>query len=223
MKSDLIRGVYAITPERTSIWTPSAIINCVAAALEGGVRLFQCRQKNWDSAELTQFILRLNDLCEQFDAALILNDIPSRELNKYEGAAIVGAHLGKDDESIAQARGSLDEKWILGASCYNRLDLAQQAVRDGANYVAFGAMYPSFTKPDAVQASPSLFAQACVLGVPTVAIGGITLDDVPQLLKSGAHALAVLNGLFGEVPDMVQVRHMAEQWVNAVEQFGVPI
>ncbi|MBU0784613.1 MAG: thiamine phosphate synthase [Gammaproteobacteria bacterium] len=219
MRSDLgslIQGVYAVTPERSAVWPPDAIVDCVGAALDGGVRLFQCRQKNWDQAELIEFVEQLNALCEKYDAALILNDVPSAGFSKFEGAAIAGVHLGQTDEPIAQARSCLGAKWVVGASCYNRFDLAEQAVRDGASYVAFGAMYPSGTKPNAVRAELELFANARVLGVPTVAIGGITLARVPELMAAGAHAVAVVNGLFGMEPDAAQVCRVAQQWVDAV-------
>jgi thiamine-phosphate pyrophosphorylase len=216
MNSELIRGVYAITPEKSAIWTPDAIVDCVAAALEGGVRLFQCRQKNWQHGELIEFVGQLNALCEKFDAALILNDVPSGEFAHFEGAAIVGVHLGKTDEPVAQARSRLGSKWVVGASCYNQLELADLAVRDGASYVAFGAMYPSSTKPNAVKAELDLLAKARSLGVPAVAIGGITLDRVPELMSAGADAIAVVNGLFGMEPDAAQVCSVAQQWVDAV-------
>ena len=95
MNNELIRGVYAITPEKSAIWTPDAIVDCVAAALEGGVRLFQCRQKNWQHEELIEFVGQLNALCEKFDAALILNDVPALAFEHFKGAAIAGVHLGK--------------------------------------------------------------------------------------------------------------------------------
>lgn len=214
--NNLIRGVYAITPERSAIWSPDAIVDCVAAALEGGVRLFQCRQKNWEQTELIEFTGQLNALCEKYDAALILNDVPSGEFPNFTGAAIAGVHLGKTDEAIAQARSSLGAKWVVGASCYNQFELAEQAVRAGANYVAFGAMYPSGTKPNAVRAELDLFSKARALNVPTVAIGGITIDRIPELMKAGAHAVAVVNGLFGMEPDAAQVCSVAQQWVDAV-------
>ena len=216
--SSLIQGVYAITPERSDVWAPDAIVDCVAAALEGGVRLFQCRQKNWEQAGLIEFVGQLDALCEKYDAALILNDVPSSRFSKFEGGAVVGVHLGKTDEAIAQARGTLGAKWVVGASCYNRLDLGEQAVRDGASYVAFRAMYPSSTKPHAVRAELDFFANASELGVPTVAIGGITLAHVPVLMKAGAHAVAVVNGLFGMEPDAAQVCRVAQQWVDAVNE-----
>lgn len=216
MGTNLIRGVYAITPERSAIWSPDAIVDCVAAALDGGVKLFQCRQKNWAQTELIEFVGQLNALCEKYDAALILNDVPSSEFLKFTGGAIAGVHLGKTDEAIAQARSSLGAKWVVGASCYNQLELAEHAVHMGASYVAFGAMYSSGTKPNAVRAELDLFSKARALNVPTVAIGGITIDRVPELMKAGAHAVAVVNGLFGMEPDAAQVCSVAQQWVDAV-------
>lgn len=220
MTSDLsdlaIKGVYAITPERSAVWTPDTILDCVAAALEGGVRLFQCRQKNWDQTELIEFVGQLNALCEKYDATLILNDVPSAEFSKFGVGAVVGVHLGKTDEPIAFARSQLGAGRVVGASCYNRFDLAEHAVRDGASYVAFGAMYPSNTKPNAVRAELDLFSRASGLGVPTVAIGGITIERVPELMKAGAHAVAVVNGLFGMEPNAEQVCRVAQQWVDAV-------
>lgn len=214
--SNRIQGVYAITPERSAIWTAEAIVDCVAAALDGGIQLLQCRQKNWEQPELIEFVGQLNALCEKYDAALILNDVLSSEFSKFEGMAIAGVHLGKTDEPIAQARSCLGREWVVGASCYNQLELAEQAVRHGASYVAFGAMYPSGTKPNAVRADLELFAKARDLGVPTVAIGGITIERVPELMKAGASAVAVVNGLFGMEPDAAQVCSMAQQWVDAV-------
>lgn len=214
---ELIRGVYAITPERSAVWTPDAIVDCVAAALEGGVRLFQCRQKNWEEGELIEFVGQLNTLCEKFDASLILNDVPALEFERFKGAAIAGVHLGKSDEPVEQARSRLGSKWVIGASCYNQIGLARQAVHDGASYVAFGAMYPSHTKPNAVNAELDLFSKARELNVPTVAIGGVTLARVPELMKAGAHAVAVVNGLFGMEPDAAQVCSVAQQWVDAVD------
>ncbi|MGV3468442.1 thiamine phosphate synthase [Limnobacter sp.] len=212
----LIRGVYAITPERSPVWTPDAIVDCVAAALDGGIRLFQCRQKNWDQAELIEFVAQLDALCQKYDATLILNDVSSAEFSEFEGGAVAGVHLGRTDEAIALARSRLGSKWVVGASCYNQFELAEQAVRDGASYVAFGAMYPSSTKPQAVRAELELFARASNLGVPSVAIGGITIERVPELIKAGAQAVAVVNGLFGMEPNAGLVCSVAQQWVDVV-------
>lgn len=215
--SELIQGVYAITPERSATWTPDAIVDCVAAALDGGVTLFQCRQKNWPLVELIDFVGELNALCEKYGASLVLNDVQSQVYAEFEGSAIVGVHLGRTDEPVAQARTRLGYGCLIGASCYNDIDLARQAALAGASYIAFGAMYPSSTKPNAVRAGLELFQNAKGLDLPMVAIGGIELRHVPDLIKAGASAVAVVSGLFGIEPDAAQVCRVAQQWVDAVQ------
>jgi thiamine-phosphate pyrophosphorylase len=116
------------------------------------------------------------------------------------GAA--GVHVGKDDSAFAIARARLGGNALIGVSCYDRLDLALEAVRAGADYVAFGAFFPSPTKPTEIRASVALLRKArAALNVPIVAIGGITPDNAPLLLDVGADALAVVSGVFGQ-PDI---------------------
>jgi thiamine-phosphate pyrophosphorylase len=111
-----------------------------------------------------------------------------------------GAHLGREDGDLRAARARLAGR-ILGASCYDRLELAQAAVATGADYVAFGSVFASPTKPGAARAPHSLFTKARDLGVPLAAIGGITLENAPQLISAGADLLAVISDLF-EAPDI---------------------
>jgi thiamine-phosphate pyrophosphorylase len=111
-----------------------------------------------------------------------------------------GAHLGREDGDLRAARARLAGR-ILGASCYDRLELAQAAVATGADYVAFGSVFASPTKPGAVRAQHCLFTQARNFGVPLAAIGGITLQNAPQLISAGADLLAVISDLF-EAPDI---------------------
>jgi thiamine-phosphate pyrophosphorylase len=113
-----------------------------------------------------------------------------------------GAHLGRDDGDLSQARVRLKGR-ILGASCYNDRALAHAAVKAGADYVAFGSVFPSPTKPAAARASLGLFQEAKALGVPLAAIGGITLDNAPQVIAAGADLLAVISDLF-DAPDIRQ-------------------
>jgi thiamine-phosphate pyrophosphorylase len=127
---------------------------------------------------------------------LIFND--NLELAMAAGAD--GVHLGKDDGDVAAARAKLKGK-LLGVSCYNSLEAAASAVRAGADYVAFGSVFTSSTKPNAVRAELSLFADARALGVPLCAIGGITLQNAPQLVAAGADLLAVITDLF-DAPDI---------------------
>jgi thiamine-phosphate pyrophosphorylase len=135
-------------------------------------------------------------LARRYDVPVIVNDDVELAL-EVEAA---GAHLGRDDGDLAAARERLGGR-ILGASCYDRRELAEAAVRAGADYVAFGSVFPSLTKPGAVRAPLSLFAIR--LGVPLAAIGGITLQNARSVVEAGADLLAVITDLF-EAPDIAR-------------------
>jgi len=181
-----LRGLYAITPESGDIERKTRL------ALEGGVALLQYRQKRRD-LNLARAIVRLG---KEFGVPVIIND--DVELALELGAD--GVHLGRDDGDIGPARKRLQGK-LLGASCYNDPALAQAAVKAGADYVAFGSVFSSPTKPAAVRAPLTLFGNP--IGVPVAAIGGITLQNAPQLIAAGAHLLAVISDLF-DAPDIRQ-------------------
>jgi thiamine-phosphate pyrophosphorylase len=174
-----VRGLYAITPEG------AGLVAKVRSALEGGIALLQYRSKRGTPDEAKE----IARLAREHDVPLIIND--DVELALALGAD--GAHLGRDDGDFSIARKKLKGK-ILGASCYDRLDLAQAAVAAGADYVAFGSVFASPTKPGAVRAPLSLFGND--LGVPKCAIGGITLANAPQVIAAGADLLAVISDLF---------------------------
>jgi thiamine-phosphate pyrophosphorylase len=132
-------------------------------------------------------------LCRKFRVPLIVNDNPDLAL----AVDADGVHLGADDGSLAAARAQLGPARLLGASCYDRLELALEAERLGADYVAFGSFYPSRVKPGAVRAPRALLREARRrLSIPVVAIGGITHENAPQLIAAGAHCVAVLSALF---------------------------
>jgi thiamine-phosphate pyrophosphorylase len=142
----------------------------------------------------------LKRLTERYQALLIVND--DVELAYQCGAD--GVHLGRDDTSFLEARQRLGTKAIIGVSCYNRLELALQAARLGADYVAFGRFFSSRSKPEAVQAEAELLRQARQqLDLPLVAIGGITPENGRQLIEAGADMLAVIHAVFG-LPDIRQ-------------------
>lgn len=187
------RGLYAITPDTDDC---ERLVALVAAALDGGVRLIQYRNKGAASAERRRQAEALARLCRARGACLIIND--DAELALEVRAA--GAHLGEDDGNVAAARKLLRGK-LLGVSCYDSLAAARTAVAAGADYVAFGSMYASPTKPRAVRAPLALFAAARALGVPLAAIGGITLGNAPAVIAAGADLLAVISDLF-EAPDV---------------------
>lgn len=183
------RGLYAITPAH-SIDT-RALLQAVGAAIRGGAVLVQYRAKH--NAQRAQ-ALALKQMCGRHGVPLIVND--DAALARDVDAA--GVHLGRDDMGIAAARVLLGDRAIVGVSCYDDLQRAIEAERDGASYVAFGSFYPSQTKPGAVRASTGLLRRAAdVLKVPIVAIGGITPENGGALLEAGAGLLAVIHGLFG--------------------------
>lgn len=185
----MIRGLYAITPDTDN---SEQLIEQVSAALDGGARILQYRNKGSDAVRRLWQANILKSLAQSRGAIFIVND----DVALAEAIRADGVHLGRDDDAIAAARARLGEAAIIGASCYNSLDLARSAVAAGASYVAFGAVFASGTKPGAVHAPLSLFADAAKLGVPRVAIGGITAGNAGQVVAAGADAIAVIGGLF---------------------------
>jgi len=182
--------LYAITPDEPDT---ALLIKKVTAALQGGVALLQYRNKAANHKLKTQQARALLPLCRQYGVPLIIND--SIKLCLTLDAD--GVHLGAEDGDLKEARTRLGADKILGASCYNRIDLALQAQLAGADYVAFGACFSSDTKPNARHAPLSLFKEAKQqILVPIVAIGGITLENAVQVLRAGADAIAVVNALF---------------------------
>jgi thiamine-phosphate pyrophosphorylase len=135
-------------------------------------------------------------ICHAVGAKLIVND--DVWLAVEIGAD--GAHLGRDDApggSLAAARDALGPKRILGVSCYNELARGEEAAEAGADYLAFGSVFPSRTKPGAVRAPLELLGEARRrFGLPVAAIGGISLDNAPQVIDAGADMLAVVSDLF---------------------------
>jgi thiamine-phosphate pyrophosphorylase len=181
-----LRGLYAITPDGGD---SAALFAKVAAALEGGIALLQYRRKNAAPEVRRVEAIELAKLCSQRGVPFIVNDDVALAL----AVAADGAHLGRADAGIAQSRRALKGR-IIGASCYDDLELAKAAVAAGADYVAFGSVFPSPTKPGAVRAPLRLFKNN--LGVPLCAIGGITLENAPQAVAAGADLLAVISDLF---------------------------
>ncbi len=190
VRIEMIGGLYAITPDETDT---AELLRKVRLALLGGARVVQYRNKTADAALRLKQAEALRGLTREFAVALIVND----DVALAQQVAADGVHLGGADGSVADARALLDGGKIIGVSCYNRLALAHEAVRLGADYVAFGSFYSSTVKPDAVAATPDLLRQARrELAVPLVAIGGIAPQNGAQLLEAGANALAVISAVF---------------------------
>ncbi len=190
-----LRGLYAITPADLR---GQALYQAVEAALTGGARILQYRDKSRDHPRRLTEARTLAALCRRHGALFIVNDDP----NLAQATGADGVHLGRDDAALEAARALLGPKAVIGVSCYADFGRARHAAAAGADYVAFGAFYPSPTKPGAVRADPALLTRARrELACPVVAIGGITPENAQPLITAGAAMVALIQGLFG-APDI---------------------
>ncbi len=191
-----LRGLYAITPDRFA--RPRPLEELVEAALAGGAVLIQYRDKGKDTRRREREARSLLHLCRDFGVPLLIND----DLALARRISAQGVHLGRGDADPREARRLLGAEAIIGFSCYNQFQRAQLGRDWGANYLAFGRFFPSRTKPQAVQADPALLVRAKrALGLPLVAIGGLTPENSPPLIAAGADLLAVVDGVFA-APDV---------------------
>ena len=187
------RGLYAITPD----WSDSRrLLETAEAILAAGCRWLQYRNKATSDCHRQEQAVALRGLTRKYGARLIVND----DLDLALFCEADGVHLGEADGELAQARARLDAAGpgrILGASCYQRLDLAEAAAKAGADYLAFGSFFASPTKPLAKRADPALLAAGkAATGLPVCAIGGITPANAGELVAAGADLLAVISALF---------------------------
>ena len=206
-----IVGLYAITPD---LLDTDVLVRLVNAAIDGGAGLVQYRNKIADEATRVAQARRVAALCRARGVPLIVNDHAALA-DAIDGA---GLHVGADDHAdvaeLKTLRERLGPQRILGVSCYRSLDLARAAVAAGADYVAFGSVFPSTTKPHAPPAPLALFAAARALGTSTVGIGGITRGNIASLMQAGADAAAVIGDLFGS-GDPARVEAQARALVAA--------
>ena len=192
-----IAGLYAVTPDVTD-----TLLLCekARAALAGGARLLQYRNKTATAALRREQAGRLHALCREHGALFIVND----DVDLALSVGADGVHLGRDDGPVDASRARIGRRMLLGVSCYDSLALADAALAQGADYIAFGAAFPSRIKPHAVHAGLDLYAEARArYAAPIVAIGGITVDNAPALLAAGVDALAVISALF-DAADVAQ-------------------
>jgi len=188
-----MKGLYAITDP--TLTPGQQLFEAVEAALRGGCRILQYRDKLHEAGDQLQIAQALRHLCADYSALFIVND----DIALTRAVQADGVHLGKDDAAIQDARHYLGSQTIIGISCYNDLQRAKAMVQAGADYVAFGRFFPSRTKPHAQPASLNTLRQAKQqLQIPIVAIGGITLENADQVIEAGADMVAVIQGLFGQ-------------------------
>lgn len=188
-----LRGLYAITDEH--LIAAEHFTEKTELALKGGAAIIQYRDKSHDTKKRLTQAKALRQLCNQYNALLIIND----DIKLASAVNADGIHLGEDDTAIKTARNKLGDDAIIGVSCYNQLSLGHIASQAGADYVAFGSFFNSPTKPAARTASIDCLAQAKQqLDIPVCAIGGINLDNAASLISLRADMIAVISGVFAQ-------------------------
>lgn len=203
-------GLYLITPQCADT---ARLLQMVQAALKSGAAMVQYRDKSGDVALRHEQASELLALCRRHAVPLIIND----DLRLADLTDADGVHLGAEDGSLREARLILGPDKLVGASCYQDLQLAEAAVAQGADYVAFGSFFASPTKPHAKPAPLQILRDAGKLPVPVVAIGGITVQNAPALIEAGADSLAVISAVF-DAPDIaVAARQFNQLFISETE------
>jgi thiamine-phosphate pyrophosphorylase len=188
----VLRGLYLLTPDEPD----TARLLARTRPLLAHSALLQYRNKTADASLRREQAGALRDACRAAGVPLVIND----DVTLAAELGVDGVHLGEYDAELSRARGCLGPDALIGVSCYDDPARALRAARDGADYVAFGAFFPSPTKPGARHATPALLRATAGLGLPRVAIGGITPDNAAQPVAAGADMVAVISGVY-DAPD----------------------
>lgn len=183
--------LYLVTPPA---FDPEAFKRQLEAALGGGdVACLQLRLKGADDDAVRRAARALMPVCHAHDVAFILNDRP--DLAAALGAD--GVHIGQEDADYSRARSAMGSAGIVGVTCHDSKHLAYEAAEQGADYVAFGAFFPTATKEPKTRADVELLRDwSLSMTVPCVAIGGITVENCAPLVEAGADFLAVVSGVW---------------------------
>ncbi|KAB0653252.1 thiamine phosphate synthase [Acinetobacter bohemicus] len=198
-----MRGLYLITND-----DPLEVLlaKLEGAFANGGIAVLQYRRKKVTKEDQIYEVEYMKALCAEYAVPFVIND--DLEMAVKYG---VGVHLGQDDGSIADAAAQLPQRVLIGCSCNNSLELAEQAIAEGANYVAFGAIYATDTKPEAGKIGLETLKQAKVkLNVPICAIGGLTVENSDVVITAGADLCAVISDILGR--PMNHIPERLDEW-----------
>ncbi len=199
--SDKKTGLYLLTPDESN---SRDFLARVSSVLDDRIAILQYRNKLASESEKWEQAESIAKACRQLGIIFIIND----DIALAKKIRADGVHLGEHDGDIRLARLQLGDTAIIGVSCYNSLALAEKAAADGADYIAFGAVYPSATKPHARRAGLELFQQAAYLKIPRVAIGGITTDNAANTIAAGADFIAVIGTVFDAAEPAIEINKL---------------
>jgi thiamine-phosphate pyrophosphorylase len=185
-----MRGLYIVTPD----WDDTGKLHDVTEmALRGGAALVQYRHKTADAALRRQQAESLLALCRRYRRPFIVNDYVELCL----ALDADGVHVGGTDAAVAQVRAALGPDKVVGASCYGDLQLARDAHRAGASYVAFGGFYASRVKKYPVTTPLDIVTRSkAEVALPSVVIGGMTRQNAAPLVAAGADMVAVISSVY---------------------------
>ena len=203
--------LYAVT-DRAWIGTQT-LYQQVEAALKGGATCVQLREKELDEAAFLQEAKELCALCRRYGVPFIVND----NVDVAQACGADGVHVGQEDMKAGEVRRRVGEDMILGVSVHT-VEEARRAVRDGADYLGLGAVFPTSTKTDAYQMSNETLRDICgAVEIPVVAIGGLNRDNILRLSGSGVDGVSLVSAIFGAEDIEAACRELcalSEQMVN---------
>ena len=185
-----IKGIYAITPDQKNT---KILLKQVRDCCEGGINILQYRSKSLPWKKRNEQASEIKKVTDEYEIPFIIND----DIDICLKLDTFGIHLGKDDESIKNARSALGADKCIGMSCYNQVDRVEMAIRNKADYIALGACFETKTKPTAPIVSLETIRMVIQkYDIPTVAIGGITIDNLGSLKETGIQCFALINSIF---------------------------
>lgn len=185
-----MKGLYLVTPD----WDDTQrMLDATEAGLRGGAVLVQYRHKTADAVLRKEQAAALQVLCRRYQKPFIVNDHVELCLELDTD----GIHVGGTDLAVTEVRAMVGPERIVGASCYGSLDLARAAHAAGASYIAFGGFYPSRVKKYEVSTPASIVADAKKeVPLPSVVIGGMTIENARPLVAQGADMVAVISSVY---------------------------
>lgn len=206
-----LSGLYVITNE--DLMPETAFMGMAEAAITSGASVLQYRDKSSDKSKRLYQAKRLKTLCDKHHVYFIIND----DIELANQVDADGIHIGKKDLPISETRELIGPNKIIGVSCYNQKTLAIDAIKNGADYIAFGSFFGSSIKPDAPHATTELIPSLKIMhNTPICCIGGITLENQSKLLEAGTDMIAIISDIFSQT-DNAKIAHRCLQYKKAFD------
>lgn len=210
----MFSGLYVLTD--ASMYDYIRWPERVEQVILGGARVIQLRDKHLSDEELLPVACTIQEVCSYYNTPLFMND----RIHLAKKLAFDGVHIGKHDAGLNAAREYLGNHVMIGISCYRSLHQAIQASKAGADYVAFGRMFASQTKPNAPRCGLGVIRQAkSICAAPIVAIGGIDTNNVQHIIRSGADMAAVTHAVFNASCPQQAANKIVQKYIMLADKY----